>query len=80
MSRNADLELDELTAATSLSGSATRRCLSACAAADHAHTNALKRRGMSKGPKRYPKRSDRIELTGLRAEAASRDFVRELRA
>lgn len=55
-----------------------RRCLQACAAADHA--KALKRRGMSKGPKRYPKRSDRIELTGLRAEAASRDFVRELRA
>ncbi|WP_155767618.1 hypothetical protein [Xanthomonas hortorum] len=57
-----------------------RRCLEACAAADHLHAKALKRRGMSKGPKRYPKRSDRIELTGLRAEAASRDFVRELRA
>ncbi|MEA9738652.1 hypothetical protein VDF74_06560 [Xanthomonas campestris pv. raphani] len=57
-----------------------RRCLQACAAADHSHAKALKRRGMSKGPKRYPKRSDRIELTGLRAEAASRDFVRELRA
>ncbi|CAD0339066.1 hypothetical protein CFBP498_26360 [Xanthomonas hortorum pv. vitians] len=80
MSRNADLELEELTAAVSLSGPATRRCLCACAAADHAHAKALKRRGMSKGPKRYPKRSDRIELTGLRAEAASRDFVRELRA
>ncbi|AZR24398.1 hypothetical protein NX81_021440 [Xanthomonas vasicola] len=79
MSRNPELELDELTAAAT-SGPATRRCLSACAAADHAHASALKRRGMSKGPKRYPTRSDRIELRGLRAEAASRDFVRELRA
>jgi hypothetical protein len=59
---------------------ATKRCLCSCAANDHARAKALKRRGMSKGPKRYPKRSDRIELTGLRAEAASRDFVRELRA
>lgn len=57
-----------------------RRCLQACAAADHSHAKALKRRGMSKGPRRYPKRSDRIELIGLRAEATSRDFVRELRA
>lgn len=56
------------------------KCLSRCAFADHARAKALKRRGMSKGPKRYPKRSNRIELTGLRAEAASRDFVRELRA
>ncbi|MCC8671445.1 hypothetical protein LN461_19105 [Xanthomonas arboricola] len=80
MSRNAELELDELTAAASLSGPATRRCLSACAAADHAHANALKRRGMSKGPNRYPKRTNRIELQGLREEAASRDFALEQRA
>lgn len=79
MSRNADLELDELTAKASLIGSATRRCLSACAAADHAHANALKRRGMSKGPKRYPKRTNRIELQGLREEAASRDLALEQR-
>lgn len=79
MSRNSDLELDELTAAASLSGPATRRCLSACAAADHAHANALKRRGMSR-PKRYPKRTNRIELQGLREEAASRDFALEQRA
>ncbi|WP_238534988.1 hypothetical protein [Xanthomonas phaseoli] len=59
---------------------AAKRCLCSCAANDHARAKALKRRGISKGPKRYPKRSDRIELTGLRAEAASRDFVWELRA
>ncbi|PPT33549.1 hypothetical protein XaCFBP7622_01330 [Xanthomonas arboricola] len=59
---------------------AVRRCLYACASNDHVHAVLLKRSAASKGPKRYPKRSDRIELTGLRAEAASRDFVRELRA
>ena len=63
-----------------LAAAATQRCVCLCAANDHARAKALRRRGMSKGPKRYPKRSDRIELTGLRAEAASRDFVRELRA
>ncbi|NJC47350.1 UNVERIFIED_ORG: hypothetical protein GGR78_000571 [Xanthomonas campestris] len=60
--------------------SAVERCLSACAARDRSHAKALKRRSMSKGPKRHPKRSDRIVLIGLRAEASSRDFVRELRA
>ena len=56
------------------------RFIASCAACDHSYAEVLKRRGMCKGRKRYPKRSDRIELTGLRAEAASRDFVRELRA
>ncbi len=72
---NTDSQRDALCSAP-----AARRCLTACSAADHSHAKALKRRGMSKGRRRYPKRSDRIELIGLRAEAASRDFVSELRA
>ncbi|SYZ52245.1 hypothetical protein CPBF367_10490 [Xanthomonas arboricola pv. juglandis] len=59
---------------------ATTRCFRICAADDRTRAKALQQRGMSKGTKRYPKRNDRIELAGLRAEAASRDFVRELRA
>lgn len=58
---------------------AARRCLSACAAADHRHAEVLNRRGHSKPKNHYPARHQRIEVAGRRTEAASRDLVLESR-
>lgn len=59
---------------------ATRRCLSACMAADHRHAETLRHRGSSKARRRYPARLCRIEIASKRTEAACRDMRMELMA
>ncbi|MCW0398747.1 hypothetical protein NB688_000561 [Xanthomonas sacchari] len=76
---HADLVSEDSTPFDAPLAPAARRCLSACAAEDHRHAEALNRRGHSKPKNHYPARHQRIEIAGRRAEVASRDLVLESR-
>lgn len=73
MSHAADHDRDDTPTAP-----AARRCLSACALADHRHAEQLRQR--SNNNSALNPRHTRIRRASKREEAASRDLAQELRA